>query len=65
MGPILCDLNIISLLTFWVSHYMSMGHAVWDRGWKGKKKTKGSTMSQLKKKVRDFHLEKNSREFVA
>ena len=60
------DLNIISLSTFWVSHDMSMGHAVWDRDCKREREKKKSTMSQLKKKVRDFHLEKkNSREIVA
>ena len=63
-------LNIISLLTFWVSHDMSIGYVVWDRDCKKKKKKKKkkkrSTKSPLKKKVRDLHLEKkNSREFVA
>ena len=63
-------LNIMSLLTFWVSHDMSIGYVVWDRDCKKKKKKekkkKRSTTSPLKKKVRDLHLEKkNSREFVA
>ena len=38
-------LNIISLLTFWVSHDMSIGYVVWDRDCKKKKK------KEKKKKV--------------
>ena len=34
------DLNIISLSTFWVSHDMSMGHAVWDRDCNRERKKK-------------------------
>ena len=45
MHPHVDALNIISLLTFWVSHDMSIGYVVWDRDCKKKKK------KEKKKKV--------------